>query len=460
MWLSPDGLTVSVASHLSNNALRGRTSMASVYPDLLHSLYAARSGYFRETRHAVPANSVRVERYENMPPRSLYIRERPKDAGNTPSVPMTLKLSNEQPAAGHKWVVVRATIESGARDEDNVHRFTTEQVRLVGGEKADGPAKEYFLLGVNLPQLPRWVKLYRGEEVARDEAQLKVDWVFEVPDNASFQPWFVEFKQNARAEIPVQVADPKKPKAPLTPLAPAGKKTGKENQEPKEGATPDSGTNTGSESGTSAPPPSADSTSPPPPPGGDRISGLGAVRKESTFSDQLPVRLVSYTGQDLQLSNGTLNGGRVKATLNADWSPKEGTEQPIEKLQVPEGKVMLQLSVEKLQPQSWIGSIYGGMIDNIGDFYMIDSKGTNHRPAGCYAMAVVGGQARFELIYLDDVARDMARLPKFETIKGSNMVGDYAVYYLFHVPPGTKPAKLHTGRTAVDLTALNLVAPG
>ncbi|MBP7933106.1 MAG: CvpA family protein [Phycisphaerae bacterium] len=452
MWLSPDGLTVSVASHLSGNALHGRTSMATIYPNLLHSLYAARSGYFRETRHAVPAGVVRVERYDNLPPRSLYLRESPKEGSRSNETPITLKLSTEQPAPGHKWVVVRVTIDSAARDEDNVHRFTTEQVRLVGGDKADGPAKEYFLVGVNLPHLPRWVRLYRGEQVTRDSDQLKVDWIFEVPDNPGFQPRFVEFKQNARAEIPVQVVDPKKPKAALTPLSPAVKKTGPEGDDHKEGVAPEGGADTGSGGGSN--------TAPPPPPGGDRISGLGAARKESTFSDQLPFALVNYNGQDLQLSNGTLNGGRVRATLNPDWTPKAGSEPSIERFQVPEGKVMLQLSVEKLQPQSWLGSIYGGMIDNIGDFYMIDAKGTNYRPAGSYAMAVVGGQARFELIYLDDVARDMARLPKFETIKASHMVGNYSVYYLFHVPPGTQPAKLHTGRTNVDLSALNLVAPG
>ena len=452
MWLSPDALTVSVASHLSNNALRGRNAMSSVYPDLLRSVYAARSGYFQETRHAVPAGAVRVERYENMPPRSLYTRERPKDGGGGAEIPMTLKLSTEQPAPGHKWVVVRATVESTARDEDNVHRFTSDQVRLVGGDKADGPAKEFFLVGVNIPQQPRWVKVYRGEQIERDAAQLKVDWIFEVPDSPSFQPRFVEYKQNARAEIPAQVVDPKKPKAAIAPLPPAGKKGDKEEKEPKEGTAPDSGADTGSQG--------VSNTSPPPPPGGDRISGLGQARKDSTFSDQLPIRLVNYTGQDLQVNNGTLNGGRIKAVLNPDWTSKEGTEQPIERFQVPDGKVMLQLSVEKLQPQSWLGSIYGGMIDNIGDFYMVDAKGTNYRPVGSYAMAVAGGQARFELIYFDDVARDMARLPKFETIKASNMTGNYSVFYLFHVPPGTQPAKLHTGRTPVDLTALNLVAPG
>lgn len=460
MWLSPDGFVAALASHLSSNALHGRTSMSTLYPNLLHSLYAARSGYFRETRRAVPTGALRVERYDNLPPRSLYSRERSKDAGNAADVPMTLKLSTEPPAAGHKWVVVRATIDSGARDEDNVHRFTTEQVRLVGGDKANGAAKEYFLVGTNLPQLPRWVKLYRGEEVSREESQLRVDWIFEVPDSPSFQPRFVEYKQNARAEIPVQVVDPKKPRPALTPLTPASKKAGPGNKETKEGGAPGNETNTDTEGSSNAGSPSADSTSPPPPPGGDRVSGLGQARKESTFSDQLPVVLTNYASQDLQLSNGTLAGGRVKATLNPDWTPKAGNEPPIERLQVPEGRVMLQLSVEKLQPQSWLGSIYGGMIDNIGDFYMIDAKGTNFRPAGSYAMAVVGGQARFELIYLDDVARDMARLPKFETIKSSNMVGNYAVYYLFHVPPGTKPTRLHTGRRDVDLTPLNLVAPG
>jgi hypothetical protein len=117
------------------------------------------------------------------------------------------------------------------------------------------------------------------------------------------------------------------------------------------------------------------------------------------------------------------------------------------------------VSVEKLQPQSWLGNIYGGMVDSISDFYLIDSNDQKYMPVGHYAMAVVNGKPTFELKYLDEGERGFARLPKFEKIKARDLQGDYCYYFLFHVPPGCKPVTMHTGRTNVDLKELNLVAP-
>ena len=66
---------------------------------------------------------------------------------------------------------------------------------------------------------------------------------------------------------------------------------------------------------------------------------------------------------------------------------------------------------------------------------------------------------RFELIFLDETARDMVRLPTFDRIKLSHMKGQYAVYFLFHVPPDIQPRELHTGRRPVDLSDIELVTP-
>ena len=126
---------------------------------------------------------------------------------------------------------------------------------------------------------------------------------------------------------------------------------------------------------------------------------------------------------------------------------------------MPDGSHVLQLSVEKLQPQSWIGNIYGGIIDSIRDFYLIDADGKEYMPVGSYAMAVVDGKAVFEMIYLDETARGFGRLPKFQRIKRSHMKGNYALYFLFHVPPGSEAVKIHTGRQDVDLRELDPVAP-
>jgi hypothetical protein len=99
------------------------------------------------------------------------------------------------------------------------------------------------------------------------------------------------------------------------------------------------------------------------------------------------------------------------------------------------------------------------IIDNVRDFYLVDEGGQQYMPVGHWAMAVVGGEPTFELRYLDESQREFGRLPKFERIKERDLKGDYALFFLFHLPPGCKPVKVHTGRTDVDLRELNLVAP-
>jgi len=76
-----------------------------------------------------------------------------------------------------------------------------------------------------------------------------------------------------------------------------------------------------------------------------------------------------------------------------------------------------------------------------------------------YAVAMAGGRPTIEIRFLDDIARGMARLPKFERIRPRDLQGDYALFFLFHLPPGTRPVHIHTGRTNVDLRDFNLVAP-
>jgi len=459
IWLNPDGFTAGLVSHLSDNALQGRSRLSCSYPDLLRSLYNARSGPFRESRHTVDPDALRVTSYWDMPPKSFYIREPVEQEGRRRSKTKTIRLalSKEPPEPGFKRIVVRATIDADARDSDNYHRFTTEQFRLVALDRKDGPYGEYFLAGINFAQDRRWVRLYRGECVTRKaQGPLELDLVFEVPDRPGFKPLFLEYKQNARVEL--RASMDKTEEGPPRPLAPAPKTgdSGKKGRRRPGGRKPP------------APPPGPrddrpnrpGARSPPRPKQQDRISGLGPARKESVFSNQLPFTLTNYSASEIEASGGTLRGARrFYAELDGDWAPLAGNKQPIRSLEVPEGSRLLQLSVEKLQPQSWIGSIYGGMIDTIRDFYLVDADGKEYMPVGSYAMAVVDGKAIFEMIYLDETARGFARLPKFQRIKRDHMKGNYALYFLFHVPPGSEAVKVHTGRQDVDLREFDLVAP-
>ena len=439
LWLNFDGFTVAMMGSLSNNALHGHNVLADLYPDLLRSLHNARSGHFRESRTVVGTDAITIEGYWDMPAGAFYTRQL-INTGSDGSKKYELKLDKVVPEAGKKRVVVRVKIADDARDEDSYHRFTTEQFRLVGREGKDGPVQEFFLVGVNHEKYDRWVRLHRGEGVTRQQqgGPLRLDLVFEVPDRPEFVPLFVEYKQNARAEIrPPDEKAKKRPIKPLPPLKPKEEKKNKKGPGPQE-EEQQPGAGTGK-------------------PMQDRVSGLGPARKESAFKNELPFALTQYGS--LEVANGQVRGGHTVATLNNDWEPPAGNKPAVEAFDVPADKRLLQLSVDKLQPQSWLGNILGGAVDKIGNFYIIDSNNQNYPPVGHYAMAVVNGEPTFELRYLDETERTAGHLPKMEKIKNRDLEGNYCLFFLFHLPPGCKPVALHTGRTDVDLKDLNLVAP-
>lgn len=470
-FVNPDGFTVALMSRLSNNALAGRNRLDRVYPDFLRSVNASHLRAGTASRSTVPPGSLKVEGFWYLagktPADSLVVRAPVVDPKDNKPLPPTaegrlVKLDRYKPQEGEsRYLVVRASLDADARDEDNFQRFTTEQVRLVAEQGSADATQEFYLAGVNhdyqtISRTQRasahWLKLDRGETVERVSAggPLKIDFVFSVPDAQGFKPLFVEYKQNARAELPSSLDQSETPPSALPPPKPT-KKAGdaQEEQADPSQSTPPPGDQTQ---------PQSNSGGSPQPPGQDRVSGLGPTR-EAIFSDQMPFVLTDYEGQDLELKGTALDGGYVRAIMGEDWSPRAGSKTALESFHVPEGQHLLQVSVEKLQPQSWLGGILGGAIDRIQNFYLVAEGGKQFMPVGMYAMAVSGGENVFELRYLDEIARGSARVPKFDRIKARDLQGDYALFFLFHVPPGTKPIELHTGRRSVDLREFNLQAP-
>lgn len=490
-FFNPDGFAAGIASHLSANALQGRNQLSAVYPDLLGSIYNAQSAHFNASRIAVPADSLRVEAWWFMPNKSpidsLHDRvpvETPEGQSKSGqrghgSTLVRLERIKTEASAGpeQRYIVVRVNLNSEARDEDNHHRFTTEQVRLVARVGKPGEVREFFLAGINHAfqtanshdqAQPRWVKLYRGESIARqnESGGLNLDWVFAVPQTPDFTPLFVEYKQNARAALSAAQDKSNEPQVP-TPLKPPARKAkpGEEAQPQEPAPEPFDNKPSADASPSPQPQPSTPrpgSPQPSTPRQGDRmqdrVSGIGPTR-EGIFSTRLPFTLTDYGASSLELGGSVLRGGHVWANLDDNWQPLSGSRGPIETFEEPSGMKLLQVSVEKLQPASWIGGIMGTAIDNIQDFYLVDEGGKKFMPVGMYAVAMAGGRPTIEIRFLDDIARGMARLPKFERIRPRDLQGDYALFFLFHLPPGTRAVQIHTGRTNVDLRDFNLVAP-
>jgi hypothetical protein len=468
LWLNPDGFTVALVSHLSDNALQGRNRFADFNPDFLDYLHAMRDGMMRESIAGVGAQAVRIKGYHYLQPNEPLYRFEKVD--NPSGGPLTQPVpTDRKPAPGKKWLAVSVIIDEKsdtAQDKQNLN-FTPWQVRLLGRERKDGSEKAFPLIAVSDPESPHLLV----QVVPAQDLQFKkgaggppLELLFEVPDSSGFQPpWVLQYKYNGLAEILASHADKKPDKGE------PGRKPKPTKPEPTDGQPkPSDGTGQPPEpdKGTTPPPapaPGDTSTVPPRPnpnpPG--RVHGVNLADKEPFFSDDLPFVLTSYNeGMDLELKGGKLLGVKdLTATLNADWEPEKGSKPRIEVFEVPEGQRLLQVSVAQLHPESWIGSVMGTAVSQIQNIYLIDSNGKTYMPIGKYAIANVNGETVFELTYLDETARGEARIPPFDRIRRDNLKDKYAYVFLFHVRPGTKPAYFNTGQRKIPLDSFNLVAP-
>lgn len=427
LWLQPDALTVGLMSHLSSNSLAGRNRLSDVYPDLLMTIHHARANPLGKSRPVANKDALQVVGFWDMAPNELYTYKLSEDKKNVQIVP-----AREPVPAGRKRIAVRVKLGNDAKDPDSTYRFIPEQVRLIVPDDKGGKTQHFILAGISDEKFPnRIIHVVPGQGIGLKPEKPDIDLAFVVPENLRITPGsYIMFKQNGRAEVsPGQDMNKKKP-APLSI-----------GQQPKGGTGP----RTGNEN--------RNTITPPKPQG--RVSVLGPAR-EMVVSDQLPWSITNYGGQ-AEVSGGKIRSARhMVAELDENWQPLPGNQPPAESIDVPSGQRLLQVSLERLIAGSTLGQALSFARENVGDFYLVDEAGKEHRPVGVYAMAEVGGKKLFEMILLEASERDFARLPRLERIKGSNMRGDYALVYMFAVPPGTKPASVHTGGKKVELQQFNL----
>lgn len=444
MWLNQDGFTIGLMEHLSANALAGRTGLGVMQPDFLDYLHHLRDGIFRESLATVAGDTVKITgtRFmrENEP---VYSYEKATAEGVSEGRRTVVSKRPLEP--GMKRLIISVTIQQKMeRAEDRSHiYFTSGQVRLVGRKGKDGPVRALPLGGISDPDQPhRIVELALGQDVVIDLAgasgPIQKDLMFEVPAD-NFEPVYLQYRQDDRDEIRV-VGDeetgaqdrPRERPSPRPDDADASRDNERERPRP---AAPDD------------------------PKGRVHVYNIG--ERDPVFTDELPFTLTDYSGQDLERgANNSLAGGKnLVAMLDDEWQPREGGRPPIERFDVPRDKRMLQVYVDQLDPQSWPGGLLGGMKEKLRNNYLVDRNGNEYMPVGIMAMADVDGQKMFQATYLNELERDMVRIPEFSRIKSRHLTGRYSLAFLFHVPPGTRPQALHVSNKEVSLRRYNLVAP-
>lgn len=473
LWLSPDAFAAGLASQLSANALTGGgPSLGQVNPDFLGDIWWTRfTTKGQKTTVAHKPDAIQVETCWALADDELLVLVQDKDDKAKQKLVEPGDADTKLPS-GSRWLAVRVKLTNDATDDGGSCRFNTGQVRLVTNGKG-GRTKSYHLVGINVPAemlktspakaKDLYYRLSTGETVACPAG--RIDFVFEVPEDED--PWFVEFRSNARAKVPAAAKE-----APDALTAPAkkdsGKKTdktdGKKTGEESDGGTakPDKGS---SSSGKKTKPNINKHTNTD---AGDEARSGGRTKRYSAdeegsfFGDETPFELTNYTANDIELTGGRVigGGGRLTAKLDADDNPEKGSNQAITKFDVPQDRRLLQVSVRRLHP----GSTLAQALDfarQIGNVKVKDEAGKEYPAVGTWGIATVNGERLFELVYFDQTTIiGSSAPPKLDIIRRDDMNKDYALYYLFHIPPGKKIVTFVTPKSSgEDLRSANLVAP-
>lgn len=470
LWLNPDGLTVALVSHLSRYAFQGRNSFAELNPDFLDYIHHMRDGLGRESLAAVPVQAVTVKKYEYLrKDEPIYRRVRTKDENGVDI--LKYDPANRKPHEGERWLCVTVAIsEKVDKCQDRARfNFTSSQVRLLGRDRDKGPMKVYPLAGINESEptnAHRLLQVFPSQDIqySRAEGSPEMRLLFEVPDSPDFRPLAIQYKMNALGEIRASHDETKAPggesgnaSAAETP-SDRDRPRGSDEASTSRGPKPPRDETVTTPSGTESP-----STPRKDPNPRDRVHGVNLATTAPFFSDKLPFAgpLTDYSeGTGFDRSGRKLRSARsLTVRLDSNWEPAEGSKQPIETFDVPEDTRLLHLTVEQLHPGSWLGNVRQTSVNLVRNIYLIDSDGKQYMPVGKYAIATIRGETIFELTYLDETARGSARMPGFEHIRFEDLKGRYAYAFLFHLPPGAKPTKFHTGSTDIPLDQFNLVAP-
>ncbi len=431
LWLNPDKFTVKLCGYLADNTLSGgqQPSWRHRHPDFMTELHWLRNTESTGSRIGVGANSVTIKGVYQT--RELYdytakpTSARGGDGGSFKAV--------GGPPPDRLWVVVRVSITSDGRDFDGNYRLSYTQVRLVGEQgnhvvqfplKGIGPYDGRYLTATSRP-------VWGGKSG-------DFDFVFEVPGGDDFKYHFLEFKRGGRVDI-----DP-------TLLA--------------------------GELQTNTPTPTAGSGSAAPSDGGGR-SGGGATapvrpRKQDTqFSAALPLAAKRYAGSSVVVGSEGASLGEGSLMLyvdrqDVDGQPRRGgppthpQSTELTRFQVPPGLHMLQLNVEAIHAKTLLGGAVNLTRRVLQQYRVMDDRGNTYWPAGLIAECESAGDRIMEVQYFPKEVQFRSQIRPFQQIRFEDLKGDYRLVLLFILPPQTHIVGFDSGGREVDLSDMNLKAPG
>lgn len=216
-----DDFAAGFVGFLSKGSLAGKEEFGLLHPDWPGEVSAQRVAIQYESRHAVPANCIKVKKTWRLDEPLQVLRF--NVTGGLRRYNMKVKSrpdGTRQPDGDNYYLVVRLELQPGAADPDGHYRFSWGQVRLVGThERARQTPVNYYIVGFDSPHAdnrPTYMRV-KLPVMPEDEDEDDIDefpernygvvstnkeynLVFEVREG--FKPWFIEYKRWGRAYMP------------------------------------------------------------------------------------------------------------------------------------------------------------------------------------------------------------------------------------------------------------------
>ncbi len=511
LLLRPDAFTVGLVGYLSDNIFSGKNSFRSVHPELLEELARSNMRVQAESRRMVPpdvesAPSFDVITLVQISDPALDAAKPVKDESGDYKI--VIQKRGKTPDDGHRYLVARSKLRGEVADlEDNWHRFTPQQVRMVG-TLPNGKVEQYYAAGYREPRLMETIGLVSSEQpmMVKGRGEHTFDLLFEVPDD--FTPSFVEYKRLGRAEVRGEKINAKdtesilgglryvepldksklgarkidreklqqrlkgrRPRKPSAKRRPTPRKRPEARKPAPRTKTPQKPKAKPSAAKKPPPKPKPQKTPPKPPPkptakkpsakpaqrqAKGRIAGR--VAQSYKFGDELPFKLdrkaVRGTDPQARVAGSSLRAGH----LYVPAAHAKG-DKLVATFDVPSKYRLLQVECGALHAGSTLGRAVAFAVKTVRQYAVVDDKGERYLPVGEYRIATIDGKKMMELQY-DVEAMSGQRLRQAKHIKENQLKEGSSITLLYFIPPGTQLVEFSTGgthRTAKD--PLKIKAP-
>jgi len=416
IWLRSDEFTTGLVNLLSNGSLRGKTTLASVYPD--YPEWVSWSGNTVQPESiTAPSRDDKGDGFERglrvamwWEPKGgvegRYRKELPTRKGQDPQY--TRKVYT--PEADMKLIAVRLEMDQSSADRSGksspYHRFRPTMIRLVGDVNEEPRHYAARLLGGADPKIGDALRIADVDNNFAISAGAKtvVDAYFEVDEE--FRPRFVEYRRHARAAVPQEPAD----KPPDEALAAAAT-----------GAGPAGGT--GTRRGATG--------------------FIGALVRPFGDYDELPFKISAARargGTDVTVEGELFVSGRIAGDRERIEASKD--EASVFKFKLPGRYRLCQIRYKPYEAQSLVGDVFNYAARTLNQYWAEDNAGDRYPLVGYFAIVPRSrGKTYLELFFAggpdDPLSMTFRGMLDFRHIEPKELTQEEAeLGLLFLVPLG------------------------